>query len=167
MMSYKIAPAMAAMSVSVPPAAIAEGAISVPAPVPAPMPVPVPAPAPPPSIDCLFTLKACGAFMFGDAVCCLPFCHCCGGCCGKYDACVVHAVGPALAGVTKPGPDRCWHTCMFDMYACSAALLCCGCFLCGCGLGAPLIKGIAIKTERNRDVATQYHGHMPHGRMVR
>ena len=156
MRCYKTVPAMT------PAAAIAEG-MTAPAPVPTPAALPVV-----PSVDCLFTLKACGAFMCGDALCCLPFCHCCGGCCGKYDACVVHAVGPELAGVTKPGPERCWQTCMLDVYACSSAFMCCGCFLCCCGLGAPIIEGLVIKTERNkRDVAVILEGVKPQERMVR
>jgi hypothetical protein len=47
------------------------------------------------------------------------------------------------------------------MYACSSAMLCCGCFLCCCGLGAPAIKGIMSKTARNTKMAQAQVEHVP------
>jgi hypothetical protein len=136
------------MNKVVPASAVAEGTIEVPA-AAAPTKVQTPIA----DIGCWSVLKACCAFTVVDAFCCAACCcHCCGGCCGKYDSCVM---GTAVAdtelgfGATKPGPDRCQLTCMIDMYACSSAIACCGCFLCCCGLGAPVIKGLVHKTEKN------------------
>lgn len=88
-------------------------------------------------VTCAFTVKACACLSL-DAVCCLALCMGCGGCCGRYQPCVM-----SLEGVdgSTPGPERCQAVCAVQ---CMAAMVMpatlCGCLWGCCGTCTPCAK---------------------------
>jgi hypothetical protein len=91
-------------------------------------------------IDCCLTLKAC-ALLSGDALCCIPCCCFCGGCCGRYNPCIIN-IDPSQS--LKPGSERCQANCYIQSIA-AMVMPCtfCGCLWGGCGLCTPCAKGVA------------------------
>lgn len=90
-------------------------------------------------IDCWWTLKA-SAMATADALCCIPFCCFCGGCCGRYNPFVMRMTQETL----KPGIEVCQATCMTQSVAavavpCTLCLCLWGC----CGTATPCAKGVA------------------------
>lgn len=73
-----------------------------------------------------------------DALCCIPCCMCFGGCCGRYDACVVRSVKKLSRAA---GRQRCAMTCWIQsLSAIFMPLTLCG-FLWGlCGACSPCAK---------------------------
>ena len=95
-------------------------------------------------IDCWWTLKA-SAMATLDAVCCLPCCCFCGGCCGRYDPFIMQMSDEEL----KPGLEKCQATCATQASA-SIIVPCTGCLcLWGCcGTATSCAKGVATCVMR-------------------
>ncbi len=90
-------------------------------------------------IDCWWTIKA-SALATLDALCCVPCCCFCGGCCGRFDAFAMRLDGDDK---TKQGFERFTATCTVQTYAgvivpCTACLCCWAC----CGTATPCAKGL-------------------------
>ena len=90
-------------------------------------------------IDCWWTFKA-AVLSSLDALCCIPCCCFCGGCCGRYNPFIMQLSNDTL----KPGIERCQVICATQLFAAiivpfSGCLCCCGC----CGIGSSCAKGIA------------------------
>ena len=101
-------------------------------------------------ITCCITLKAFGLLTL-DAICCLPCCCFCGGCCGKYLP-FMYKLDPVSSAQTKPGSETCGSVCLIQSL--SAILLpctCCGCFYCCCGIGTPCAKMAFRKMQNNEN----------------
>ena len=90
-------------------------------------------------IDCWWVVKA-SAMATLDALCCIPCCFFCGGCCGRYT--------PFLARMSddrfKPGIQTCNATCMSQVIAAvvvpgSCCVCCWGC----CGTAVPCARSVA------------------------
>lgn len=104
-------------------------------------------------ITCLWTVKTC-ALLSLDAVCCLPCCCFCGGCCGKYAPCVASSI-PSDGNIFSKtaGSDRCLETCTLQTIASMLMpLTLCGCLWGACGLATPCARG-ALQKVMSRDRA--------------
>jgi hypothetical protein len=90
-------------------------------------------------IDCCFTIKAC-ALLTGDAILCIPCCCFCGGCCGRYSACISKIESKELG---KPGTERCGMNCQVQTLAgILMPITLCGCLWGCCGTCTPCVRGI-------------------------
>ena len=92
-------------------------------------------------IDCAWTLKA-SLLATIDAICCVPCCCGCGGCCGRFNPYILQLASDD--DEYKQGVERCQLTCMTQMVAglivpCTCCLCCFGC----CGLATPCARGVA------------------------
>ena len=106
-------------------------------------------------ITCCLTLKTFGLLTL-DAICCLPCCCFCGGCCGKYLP-FVYKLDEKAAEQTKPGSETCSVVCCIQAGA--AILLpctCCGCLYCCCGIGTPCAK-MAFRQMKKNENNTRFH----------
>ena len=107
-------------------------------------------------IDCLWTVEA-SARATVDALCCLPCCCFCGGCCGRYQPFVMRMSSETL----KPGLEVCQATCTIQAMAailvpCTFCLCLWGC----CGTATPCAKGVAgcvMKVEKGSAVVPEPH----------
>jgi hypothetical protein len=94
-------------------------------------------------VTCCFTLNAC-ARLTVDALCCIPCCCGCGGCCGRYKPCVAGAFPEDAVKELfeeNSGSERCLET--FAVQTFSALILpwtLCGCFWACCGLATPCAR---------------------------
>ena len=102
-------------------------------------------------MNCYSTITAC-ALLSLDAICCIPCCMGCGGCCGKYEPCVTSAV-PGFE--TEPGQERFGVVCLVQ---CMAAMMLpftfCGCCWACCGTCTPCAVGVINLVKSNNDPVT-------------
>jgi hypothetical protein len=99
-------------------------------------------------ITCCFTLQAC-ARLSVDAVCCVPCCCFCGGCCGRYNPIVIGLFPNNVAQHVNPGWDRFGLTCITQLIAASVLpSTFCGCCWAGCGLCTPCTRKVIEKVSQ-------------------
>ena len=104
------------------------------------------------AIDCSFTLNLCSRLTV-DALCCVPCCCFCGGCCGKYQPCAAGAFPESETKDIKQGSETFMITCYTQLM--SGILMpwtFCGCCWACCGLGTPCVKSVYRKVRSNDPV---------------
>lgn len=98
-------------------------------------------------IDCRFTLDLC-ARLSVDALCCLPCCCFCGGCCGRYKPCAA-GLFPEESKDIEKGSDTFMVTCWIQLL--SGILMpstLCGCLWACCGTATPCVKCVYNKVKK-------------------
>ena len=106
------------------------------------------------NLNCFNTIKL-ASYLTIDSICCVPCCCFCGGCCGKYNACVL-GLFPNEAQSIQPGFDRFSSTCHIQMMSWTTmTFTCCGCCWACCGTCTPCAKFIAKQVVKNETSANQ------------
>lgn len=109
-------------------------------------------------IDCVWTLRASSLATL-DAICCMACCCGCGGCCGRFNPFIIHAVQliPEEDSI-NPGIERCQMTCIVQSIA-GVVVPCtfCLCFFCCCGIATPCAKGVVECITSVENTNTKIH----------